>query len=237
MKKYALVILFISLIFNGCRKDYYWPTAQERLDYGARRIFICTVMKAVEAVQFCELFQEYNDASGDEKILDKYKEIRKNVTKEGNNTYNISYYGSLSGKFTTSDIAVNVKGGAIVFEDIGLTVSCVDDGDWEIKVSDGQYNWSDKINFTATYKKSEDSGHTADITIDGTLISESRDTDGYKAEFYSDGDIHHIGGNIYSGIFKMTTFDDKGSKLDEYALRLGNMSETLTTPVDDSRCW
>lgn len=47
MKKYALVILFISLIFNGCRKDYYWPTAQERLDYGARRIFICSVMKAV----------------------------------------------------------------------------------------------------------------------------------------------------------------------------------------------
>ncbi len=237
MKKYLLAILFISLIFNGCRKDYYWPTAQERLENGARRTFRGTVMKAVEAVQFCELFQEYNDASGDEKILDKYKEIRQNVSRTDDNTYNLHYYGSLYGKFTTSDISINDKGGTIIFDEIGMTVGCIGDGEWEIKVSDGQYNWSDRINFTATYKKSEDSGRTADITIDGTLISESRDTDGYKAEFNSDGDIHHIGGNIYSGIFKMTTFDDKGSKLDEYALRLGNMSETLNTPVDDSRCW
>lgn len=237
MKKYLLAILFISLIFNGCRKDYYWPTAQERLENGARRTFRGTVMKAVEAVQFCELFQEYNDASGDEKILDKYKEIRQNVSRTDDNTYNLHYYGSLYGKFTTSDISINDKGGTIIFDEIGMTVGCIGDGEWEIKVSDGQYNWSDRINFTATYKKSEDSGRTADITIDGTLISESRDTDGYKAEFNSDGDIHHIGGNIYSGIFKMTTFDDKGSKLDEYALRLGDMSETLNTPIDDSRCW
>lgn len=237
MKKYALVILFISLIFNGCRKDYYWPTAQERLDCGARRTFSCTVMKAVEAVQFCELFQEYLDASEDEKILDKYKEIRQNVSKTEGNTYNLHYYGSLYGKFTTSDTSINDKGGTIIFDEIGMAVGCIGDGEWEIKVSDGQFNWSNKINFTATYKKSEDSGRTADITIDGTLISESSDTDGYKAEFNSDSDIHHIGGSVYSGIFRMTTFDDKGSRLDEYALRLGDMSETLTTPIDDSMCW
>ncbi len=237
MKKYALAILFISLIFNGCKKDYYWPTAQERLDIGARRTFSSTVMKAVEAVQFCELFQEYLDASGDDKILDKYKEIRQNVSRTDENTYNLHYYGSLYGKFTTSDISINDKGGTIVFDEIGMNVGCICDGEWEIKVSDGQYNWSDKINFTATYKKSEDTGRIADITIDGTLISESSDTEGYKAEFNSDGDLHHIGGSVYSGIFRMTTFDDKGSKLDEYALRLGDMSETITTPIDDSLCW
>ncbi len=224
MKKYSLAALFILLIINGCRKDTDWPTAQERLEIGAKEIFRTTAMKATEAVQFCELFQEYLDAPGDDKILDKYKEIRQNVSKTDDNTYNLRYYGSLYGKFTTSETSINDKGGAIIFDELGMTVSCTDEKEWIIKVSNGHWHWSDKINFTATYKKSEDTGRIADITIDGTLISESRDTEGYKAEFKSDGDIHHIGKNVYSGIFKMASFDDKGSRLDEYALRLGNMN-------------
>ena len=75
MKRYIIPILLGTIIFNGCRKDDNWPTAEERLNNGAKELFRKTVSEAVNAVEVCEAFQDYLDAPGDDKILDKYKDI------------------------------------------------------------------------------------------------------------------------------------------------------------------
>lgn len=61
------------------------------------------------------------------------------------------------------------------------------------------------------------------------MTSRSGDTNGYSAEFGSDGIIEYFGGNAYSGIFGMTTFDNKGIRLDDYSL------EALTRPASGWR--
>lgn len=192
MKRYIIPILLGTIIFNGCRKDDNWPTAEERLNNGAKELFRKAVSEAVNAVEFCEAFQDYLDAPGDDKILDKYKDIRKTVFKVGDNAYEVSGYGGLYGKFSTNGLSMKAKEGIMVMD----------------------------INYFATYRKAASDKHRADITIKGKLTSRSGDTNGYSAKFGSDGIIEYFGGNAYSGIFRMTTFDNKGIRLDDYSLRL-----------------
>lgn len=103
-----------------------------------------------------------------------------------------------------------------------LTVTCVEKDEWEIRSRNGNsiFDFDEGINYFATYRKAASDKHKADITIKGKLTSRSGDTNGYSAEFVSDGIIEYFGGNAYSGIFRMTTFDNKGSRLDDYSLRL-----------------
>ena len=224
MKRYIIPILLGTIIFNGCRKDDNWPTAEERLNNGAKELFRKTVSEAVNAVEFCEAFQDYLDAPGDDKILDKYKDIRKTVSKVGDNAYEVSGYGGLYGKFSTNGLSMKAKEGIMVM-DINkgsLTVTCVEKDEWEIRSRNGNsiFDFDEGINYFATYRKAASDKHKADITIKGKLTSRSGDTNGYSAEFVSDGIIEYFGGNAYSGICRMTTFDNKGSQLDDYSLRL-----------------
>ena len=224
MKRYIIPILLGTIIFNGCRKDENWPTAEERLNNGAKELFRNTVSEAVNAVEFCEAFQDYLDAPGDDKILDKYKDIRKTVSKVGDNAYEVSGYGGLYGKFSTNGLSMKAKEGIMVM-DINkgsLTVTCVEKDEWEIRSRNGNsiFDFDEDINYFATYRKAASDKHRADITIKGKLTSRSGDTNGYSAEFGSDGIIEYFGGNAYSGIFRMTTFDNKGIRLDDYSLRL-----------------
>ena len=139
MKRYIIPILLGTIIFNGCRKDDNWPTAEERLNNGAKELFRKTVSEAVNAVEFCEAFQDYLDAPGDDKILDKYKDIRKTVSKVGDNAYEVSGYGGLYGKFSTNGLSMKAKEGIMVM-DINkgsLTVTCVEKDEWEIRFRNG----------------------------------------------------------------------------------------------------
>ena len=171
MKRYIIPILLGTIIFNGCRKDDNWPTAEERLNNGAKELFRNTVSEAVNAVEFCEAFQDYLDAPGDDKILDKYKDIRKTVSKVGDNAYEVSGYGGLYGKFSTNGLSMKAKEGIMVM-DINkgsLTVTCVEKDEWEIRSRNGNsiFDFDEGFNYLATYRKAASDKHNADITIKG----------------------------------------------------------------------
>lgn len=229
MKRYIISFLLAALAFNGCTKDDNWMPAEEILEIGAKRLFQESVVEAVSILQFCELFQEYLDASEEDRMLDKYKEIRESVSQRSDRSFKVdgyrplSGYRSLSANFTTNGTSINSTGGIIDFEEGAVIVSCIDDGKWEIKASINRWYSDDAINFTVIYKKASSGSVVADVTVNGNATSKGESTEGYTAEFSSDGSLSYFGGESYIGIFKMATFNDKGSNLDEYVLRLSGI--------------
>lgn len=193
------------------------------MEIGAKRLFQESVAEAVSILQFCELFQEYLDASEEGRMLDKYKEIRESVSQRSDRSFKVDGYRSLSADFTTNGTSINSTGGIIDFEEGAVIVSCIDDGKWEIKASINRWYSDDAINFTVIYKKASSGSVVADVTVNGNATSKGESTEGYTAEFSSDGSLSYFGGESYIGIFKMATFNDKGSKLDEYVLRLSGI--------------
>lgn len=223
MRSHIIPFLLTTLIFSGCTKDYNWMSADESLEIGAEKFFQESVVEAVNILQFCELFQEYLDASEEDRMLDKYKEIRESVSQKGDRTFKVSGYKSLYAEFTTNETSINSEGGIISFEEGAVVVNCIDEEKWEIKASINRWYSHDEINFTVIYRKVSSGNSTADVAVNGSAISRGESTEGYTAEFNSDGFISYLGGQSYIGIFKMTTFDAKGVKLDEYVLRLSGI--------------
>lgn len=229
MKRYIIPFLLAAVIFNGCTKDDNWMPAEEILEIGAKRLFQESVVEAVNILQFCELFQEYLDASEEDRIQDKYKEIRESVSQKSDRYFKVSGYrplsgySSLSADFTTNGTSINSAGGIIDFEEGAVIVRCIDDGEWEIKGSIDRWYSDDAINFTVIYKKASSGSVVADMTVNGNATSKGKSTEGYTAEFSSGGSLSYLGSESYIGIFRMTTFNDKGSKLDEYFLRLSGI--------------
>ena len=90
-------------------------------------------------------------------LLDKYKDIRKTVSKVGDNAYEVSGYGGLYGKFSTNGLSMKAKEGIMVM-DINkgsLTVTCVEKDEWEIRSRNGNsiFDFDEGINYFATYRK------------------------------------------------------------------------------------
>lgn len=220
MRNTTTILLVISLITGSCIKDKDMPSLQQRLESGAERTFHHSVRAAVETMRFCQLFQEYLEASGDDKSLEKFSEINKSVTKTEENTYEIKYSGTLS----TNGTSINETGGAMIFKEIGLSVDCTGELEWEIKFeSKRENNDYQNLNYNAIYKKKvTGDSDLAKITINGDLVSGNEDTKGYTIKFESEGDITYLGGQTYVGLFKITTFDNEGDKLDDYSLNFGD---------------
>lgn len=223
MRRHIIPFLLVTLILSGCTKDYNWMSADESLEIGAGKFFQESVVEAVNILQFCELFQEYLDASEEDRRQDKYKEIRESVSQKSDRSFKVSGYSSLSADFTTNGTSINSAGGIIDFEEGAVIVRRIDDGEWEIKGSIDRWYSDDAINFTVIYKKASSGSVVADVTVNGNATSKGESTEGYTAEFSSNGSLSYLGGQSYIGIFKMTTFDAKGVKLDEYVLRLSGI--------------
>lgn len=226
MKRSIQILAIISLALCSCIKDDNWPTKEENLNNAATQIFSQTVQDAVSMLRFCELFQEYLDAPGEEKILEKYETIRKNVTKKNDGTYEVYDCDS----FRPNEIPFNKKGGAITVEKYYyvLTLMCTGEGEWEIRriIRDG-WHWympDDVITYTVTYRKISEGPYIGEASANGTVISYNDDTKNYSAKFSTDGGLKYISSNTCTGIFRIETFDASGRSLDEYALRIGEGS-------------
>ncbi len=236
MKKIAICILALVAALVSCRKDDVFPSPEEKLKSAASSIFYYTAMSSVDLLDFCLDFQAYLDAPADDKILEKFKAIRKSVSKTGENSYEVTAYDSIPsyGKFTTDGNSVNEPGAKLVFDDLKATVTCIGTDEWEISVSRTEsktavevysnytyyYGSEDVYEYVLLYRKSSSAELAGTISIEGTLKSEASKTSGYTAGYRTEGEFKHLGGGSFSGAFRIETFDASGNHLHDYTLNL-----------------
>ena len=236
MKKITICLLALVAALVSCKKDDVFPSPEEKLKSAAGSIFNSTAVPSVDLLDFCLDFQAYLDASADDKILEKYKPIRKSVSKEGENSYEVTAYDLIPsyGKFTADGKSVNEPGAKFVFDDLGATVTCTGTDEWEIRVSRAEgktavevysrytyfYSSEDVYEYVFLYRKTSSDELAGTVSLEGTLKSKGSKTYGYTASYRTEGEFKHLGGTSFSGAFKMETFDASGTPLHSCTLNL-----------------
>lgn len=161
MKTKLVALLLAILALCSCVKDE-MLSSQEKLHKAARQTFSASVLYTTRVMYFCDLFQQYMDASDEEKKSKKFASIRQSVKMmtEGDvywpSTYIVNTYDRFIDKKSGYDVLYDSE---ILFNDIVM-----ESNDISFFVPGGSLTFYERPNLI----------HTSDINLTITCVEKGK---------------------------------------------------------------